>query len=418
MIEFFFLQFFSDNSHHCYDCNLNFELSTMLLMHNLDVHRKTGIARRKISSFLSNILENEMLYSSDSECEYRITTTVCRIAKINPDIKAKNDSDDDSSNRMTRSVSIANVKGEASEVDRGDDRINCHICGFVVVTEQILREHIKTKHGVGDANENGNDISLEFNEENNDNPTSGTNDQSKKRVRSRRFSCDVCSKFFKQKAALVKHMKQHSRIEDGGEEDDGNNTSDDISDNYDTDDSDAVNSKTKSTSGVPCNLCGKIYERKDHMLKHFKTFHPQNEDALGIVLDVINKHEGIGFPCTSCPTVYPNRDSLRRHLRRTHGIHRDNKTNQCLTCDECGKVFYRPKCFATHLKKHRETIVEKRRTKSPKKKTHLCSFCGKSYPGSNHLKIHLRIHTGKTMVTLNCVKIKLEFFYLNRRTSI
>lgn len=375
-------------------------------MHNLDVHRKTaGSTRRKISSFLSNLLENEILYSSDSECEYRITTTVRRIAKIKAEIiKPANDSDEDiKSNRMTRSVSIATIKREASVVDRIDGSVNCHICGVIVGTEQTLKEHIKTEH------ENVNEMS--FLEEINGNPSSDNDSSIKlelptKRTRSKKFSCDVCSKFFKQKAALVKHMKQHSCIEDA-DEDGKNDTADDISDNYDTDDSEIINSKTKSTSGFPCNLCGKIYEKKDQILKHFKTFHPNDQEALGVIIDIIDKHEGVGFPCTSCPIVYQNRDSLHRHLRKTHQIQPDNKTNQCWNCEVCGKVFYRPKCFATHLKKHSETIVEKRRTKSPKKKTHLCSFCGKSYPGSNHLKIHLRIHTGKAD-ELRTVKKKFD----------
>lgn len=396
----------------------------MLLMHNLDVHRKTGISHRKISSFLSNLLENEMLYSSDSDCEYRITTTVRRIAKIKPEIKAQDDSDDDTiiSGRITRSGSLATVKRESSEVDRGNGSVNCeiscHICGYIVETEQILKEHIKNEHD--GTNETVHDISFlsEFGDENN--PTSENDcihksEKPTKRARSNKFSCDVCSKLFKQKAALVKHMKQHSRIEDR-DEDNRNDIDDDISDNYDTDESDILNSK--STSGFPCNICGKIYEAKDDILKHFKTFHPNDEDSLNVVIEIINKHEGVGFPCTTCPTVYENRVSLHRHLRNTHQLRNkdsDNKVNQCWNCDKCGKVFYRPKCFATHLKKHNETTVEKRRTKSPKKKTHLCSFCGKSYPGSNHLKIHLRIHTGWQHFGMRLLKWFANlFFYFNR----
>lgn len=361
-------------------------------MHNLDIHRKAGLTRRKISSFLSNLLENELLYSSDSECEYRITTTVRRIAKIKPEIKARHDSDDDAE-------SIAAIKREAAEVDRGVGDVNCHVCGFIVETDQMLREHLKNEH------DNDNDLNFlsEFGKDDGDNPSSENDcsiksDRPSKRARPTKFSCDVCSKLFKQKATLVKHMKQqHCSIED---DDHKNDVADDISDTDDTDDSEIINSTTKATSGFPCSLCFKIYETKDLILEHFKTFHPHDDDALGIVIDVIDKHEGLGFPCTSCPTVYASRDSLHRHLRRTHPIQNkdgDNKSSQGWTCEKCGKVFYRPKCFATHLKKHNETLVEKRRTQSPKKKTHLCSFCGKSYPGSNHLKIHLRIHTGKIL---------------------
>ncbi len=394
----------------------------MLLMHNLDVHRKAGIARRKISSFLSSLLENETLYSSDSECEYRITTTVRRVAKIKPDIQAIHGSDDDSrtSGRITRSAGlIANVKRETFEIDKGDGSVvnsilSCHVCGFVAVTELILQQHINNDHGTVNKNE---EISFEFGD---DNLNLETNYrvacvESTKRVRSKKFSCDVCTKHFKQKATLAKHMKLHYPIEDQYDQND-------ISDEYDTEDSDVIDSKAKATSGFPCNLCGKICESKDHILEHFKTFHPHDDDALSVVVDVINKHEGIGFPCTNCPTVYSNHDGLRRHLRKAHQIpNKDSKTNQ-YTCDLCSKVFYRPKCFATHLKKHNETMVEKRRTKNPKKKTHLCSFCGKSYPGSNHLKIHLRIHTGKrkTCTILDCTLIDVNFFFFfyYRRASV
>lgn len=378
-------------------------------MHNLDTHRKTGISRRKVSSFLSNLLENEVIYSSDSECEYRITTTVRRIAKIEPEVKAQNDSEDDvkSSNRITRAGSLATIKREATEIDRSDNSIDCgiscHICGITLESEQFLEVHIKNEHDEENYNDNDINFLSEFGKENDENRSSENDcgikpEQPRKRVRTKKFSCDVCSKPFKQKATLVKHMKQHSHNED---EDIKNEINDDISDIWDTDDSDSMNSKTKSTSGFPCNLCGKIYDKKDHILKHFKTFHPHDEEALGETIDIINKHVGVGFPCTSCPTVHPNRDSLHRHLRRTHPIRNKDSENKCWTCEVCGKIFYRPKCFATHLKKHNETIVEKRRIKSPKKKTHLCSFCGKSYPGSNHLKIHLRIHTGIDILTLD-----------------
>lgn len=196
---------------------------------------------------------------------------------------------------------------------------------------------------------------------------------------------------------MTKHMKLHTPMEDGDEDDYRNDNVDDATDNCDTDDSDVMmNSKTKLTSGFPCNVCSKIYSNKDQILQHFKTFHPNDEEALSDIIDVMDKHDGVGFPCTICSTVYSNRDSLHRHMRKVHQVPNkdsDNKTSQ-FTCEVCGKVFYRPKCFATHLKKHDATKVEKLRIKNPKKKTHLCSFCGKSYPGSNHLKIHLRIHTG------------------------
>ncbi|KAG4078476.1 hypothetical protein HA402_009188 [Bradysia odoriphaga] len=372
-------------------------------MHNLDVHRKAGISRRKISSFLSNLLENEILFSSDSECEYQITTTVRRIAKIKPEIASVNSFDDDSTNnRITRSSAF--MKREPVEVDRIDggdsSKMPCYVCGFIGLTEQMLKEHAENEHGI-DVVSGEISFSSDISKQGYNNPSIENGcilqpEQTTEARRSKKFSCEICGKHFKQKAALVKHMQMHCPIDDTEEVEQDNQNSD-ISDAYDTDDSEVIDSKAKSTSGFPCNVCGKIYEKKDHILRHFKTFHPHDDDALTAVIDIVIKHEGDGFPCTSCPTVHSNRDSLRRHLRKVHRMPNrdsDNKSTQ-FTCDICGKMFNRPKCFATHMKKHSETVVEKRRVKNPKKKTHLCSFCGKSYPGSNHLKIHLRIHTGE-----------------------
>ncbi|KAJ6645469.1 Zinc finger protein, partial [Pseudolycoriella hygida] len=385
-----------NSSHHCYDCNLNFELSTMLLMHNLDIHRKNGTTRRKISSFLSNLLENELIYSSDSECEYRVTTTVCRINKIKSEVKPQIDSDNDTmnSNQMNRCESIVSLKIESADNPSVvfSCETPCQTCGYTAETEQDLKEHIKNEHGEGGDNEN--DVSF-LSEHDSD--FSVKTRTSTKRIRSTKFSCEICSKHFKQKSALVKHLRQHNRTK--VEVEDQRSLVNDLSDNYDSEeDGDTLNSKMKSTSGFPCNLCGKIYENKDLITKHFEAMHPDDKEALDVVMNVINKNQNVGFPCTSCSAVYQNRESLHRHLRRTHRIRKkdnDNKTSQCWNCEICGKIFYRPKCFATHLKKHNENKVEKRRAKVPKKKTHLCSFCGKSYPGSNHLKIHLRIHTGE-----------------------
>lgn len=127
----------------------------MLLMHNLDVHRKAGIPRRKISSFLAQLLDNEILYSSDSDCEYHITTTVRRIAKVKAEIGQQNTSDDESQcrKRITRSV----VKREAAEIDRVVSSVNCtsscRYCEFIAETEEILHEHTKREHDVADGTE-------------------------------------------------------------------------------------------------------------------------------------------------------------------------------------------------------------------------------------------------------------------------
>lgn len=69
-----------DNKHYCNICGKKFRLNTALLLHKLEKHNiKEKL--NKLSSMLTSARYEEFVYSSDSDCEYSIITTIQRLPK-------------------------------------------------------------------------------------------------------------------------------------------------------------------------------------------------------------------------------------------------------------------------------------------------------------------------------------------------
>ncbi|XP_064110653.1 zinc finger protein OZF-like [Macrobrachium nipponense] len=161
--------------------------------------------------------------------------------------------------------------------------------------------------------------------------------------------CEVCGKGFSRKHHLINHRKVHMSSEE--------------------------RAKLKK---YPCEECGKMFTRKEYLNQHS---HSTEKDKV---------HD-----CPCCSKSFVQRSGLVRHM----ACHQSKK----IRCDICDKYFYR----LDVLRQHRETHNSQ--------KNETCEQCGKSFNSKTYLKKHLRSHSqkGKYSCTV-CYKEFVRKSDLNR----
>ena len=148
--------------------------------------------------------------------------------------------------------------------------------------------------------------------------------------------------------------------------------------------SDGIKQKLKSENEFVCFACGRVFSKKQDMLKHIHNIHKKEEKK---------------YKCYSCRKTFSTFRNLKKHMQEIHDPQNKNpkfKTESLEThnssvptnpkCDTCSRSF----CDARSLKKHIYAVHEGH-------KDHKCNLCGKLFTQAVSLKRHIKssLHNGQ-----------------------
>lgn len=150
------------------------------------------------------------------------------------------------------------------------------------------------------------------------------------------FQCDICSNAFSTLFSKKRHM-----------------------------------SRIHSAPKHNCDICGRVFNRKDHLQRH----------SLRHTRSKTGEHK-----CDLCPKKYLRIEHLERH-KLNHG---NAENEKCFECYVCKKAIKRFDNLRTHMK-----IFHRREGDPPddtNKASRLCPHCGRSFNNSSNLSVHIRRH--------------------------
>ncbi|XP_065904126.1 zinc finger protein 431-like [Dysidea avara] len=182
------------------------------------------------------------------------------------------------------------------------------------------------------------------------------------------YQCQHCDKSFRDKPDLKRHLLTHSKVK-----------------------------------AYQCTHCDKTFTRSDsfqrHLLIHSGKCETPHQCAHCI--------KAFSYQCTHCDKTFTRSDSLQRHLlihsgkRETphqcaHCIKafstksklnahlRTHSGERPYQCEYCSKAYFHPNNLRRHLNTH-----------APGEKSHNCEHCSKTFNDLSHFQRHLRTHTGE-----------------------
>ncbi|XP_071770537.2 uncharacterized protein LOC139923634 [Centroberyx gerrardi] len=183
------------------------------------------------------------------------------------------------------------------------------------------------------------------------------------------LSCPVCEKTFKEKSALVNHIKSHSKVQ-------------------------------SNPLHLICTECGKIFGRMYHLKRHLAT-HGKSTKSLC-------------YKCPDCQRSYSLLKDLNKHLE----IHRKDKNGTCLKCDQ---TFSCPEELETHMEIHEKSYlctvcgkkfkVEyalKKHEQGHKEEQFYCTLCDKHFSKLSHYKRHIMVHVRRESKCPHCDSVFLQ----------
>ena len=105
----------------------------------------------------------------------------------------------------------------------------------------------------------------------------------------------------------------------------------------------------------------------------------------GLQRHIETQHSGVTHPCESCGKVYSQAGTLGQHRARVH----EGVTFRCEFCSHDARN--KPELLQHQAFVHQKGTVVK------------CKICDKNFHRQNHLKVHMRAHTGETPFSSLCV---------------
>uniref|UniRef100_A0A0K8UH04 Zinc finger protein weckle n=1 Tax=Bactrocera latifrons TaxID=174628 RepID=A0A0K8UH04_BACLA len=233
---------------------------------------------------------------------------------------------ENSKSEVTRKVcsQIHRLKKRKSSTDE-ESNVNKHFCddcalNFKKSSNYLI--HMRKKHGV-------------------ETPSSS-------------ISCPQCSRTFKSKFNLKRHVKIHRPVAE--------------------------------KKIYPCPQCDRKFQTKECVLRHIKFVH---EDIRSFICEecgectrteaTLREHmlihtDNTPFECEICSKGFKNRARLKRHME----MHSDHKH----ICGECGLELNSRVTWNRHMLVHSDEM------------RHKCDYCGREFKRAKTLKTHLLLHSG------------------------
>ncbi|XP_032398123.1 zinc finger protein 665 [Etheostoma spectabile] len=183
------------------------------------------------------------------------------------------------------------------------------------------------------------------------------------------LTCLACDKQFKEKAALVSHLKLHKKVQ-------------------------------SSPRSLACGDCGKVFGRLYHLKRHIVTHRKATN--------------GECYTCPDCQKDFAFPEDLNKHLE----VHVKENSGTCPKCDE---TFSSPEELETHMgvheksyacsiceKKFKVEYALKKHEQGHQDEQYYCSLCCKRFIKLSHYKRHIMVHERRESRCPHCDSVFLQ----------
>ncbi|KAG8014637.1 Zinc finger protein 91 [Nibea albiflora] len=237
---------------------------------------------------------------------------------------------------------------------------SCPVCSLTFSQSYHMTRHLRNQHGLGQyiCSKCGKSLStwLELKAHKKTHTVEG-------------LTCLACEKQFKEKAALVSHLKLHKKIQ-------------------------------ASPRSLVCGDCGKVFGRMYHLKRHIVTHRKASNSEC--------------YTCPDCQKHFAFPEDLNKHLE----IHVKENSG---TCPKCNEKFNSPEELETHMgvheksytcktcgKKFKVEYALKKHEQGHQNEQYYCSLCRKRFIKLSHYKRHVMVHGRRESRCPHCDSVFLQ----------